>query len=158
MADSSAKDRFEPPNTSSGNDMPVNEMLRPEDLSDQLLEAIFEPTDLETRRDDDGDLVVTRGVSCYVMPTAENERIMLMTFVGMKEGVDRAEKLEFVNRVNNDMSVVRGHVNERESVVFDYHIPVRGGISGEAIVEATRFFLLVIAHAIDRCDQGDIVR
>jgi hypothetical protein len=138
--------------------MPVNEVLRPEDLSGETLDALYEPTDLETRRDHEGDLVVTRGVSCYVMPTAENERIMLMTFVGIKEDIERDDKLEFVNRVNNEISSVRGHVNERESVVFDYHIPIRGGISGEAIVEATRFFLLAIAHAIDRCDQDDIVR
>jgi hypothetical protein len=138
--------------------MPVNEVLRPEDLSEEMLEALFEPTDLETRRDHDGDLVVTRGVSCYLMPIAENERIMLMAFVGVKENTERADKLEFVNRVNNDISTVRGHVNDREAVVFDYHIPIRGGISGEAIVEATRFFLLAIAHAIDRCDHDDIVR
>ncbi|QDV41648.1 hypothetical protein Enr13x_14910 [Stieleria neptunia] len=138
--------------------MPINEVLRPSDLTAELLDAIFEPTDLEVRRDNDGDLVVTRGVSCYVMQTAENERLMLMTFVGVKENTDRSAKLEFVNRVNNDISTVRAHVNERESIVFDYHIPIRGGIGAEAIVEATRFFLLASAHAIDRCDQDDIVR
>lgn len=139
-------------------DMPINEVLRPEDIAEDTLEAIFEPTDLETHRDQDGDLVVTRGVSCYVMPSAQNERILLMAFVGIKESTDRREKLEFVNRVNNEIASVRGHVNQRESIVFDYHIPVRGGISSEAIVEATRFFLLAISHAIDHCDQDEIVR
>lgn len=138
--------------------MPINEVLRPEDIVEDTLEAIFDPTDLQTRRDQDGDLIVTRGVSCYVMPAAQNERILLMAFVGVKENVERRDKLEFVNRVNNEVASVRGHVNERESIVFDYHIPVRGGISSEAIVEATRFFLLAISHAIDHCDQDAIVR
>ena len=133
-------------------------VLMPEDLSLEPLQVLYEQAGLETSVDSDGDLVVSRGVTCYVIPTQQKERILLLTFVGMKDGVEPQQKLAFANHVNNEISTVRAHVNRKGAVVFDYHIPVEGGTTADAIVAATRFFLVAIAHAIDRCDEQDIVR
>jgi len=138
--------------------MQFPEVLLPKDIAIEPLQAIYDRAGLETRIDSDGDLVVTRGVTCYVMPSEQRGRIMLLTFVGIKQDTKRGQKLEFANRVNNEVVAVRAHVNRKENVVFDYHIPVDGGVTGEAILAATEFFLIAIAHAIDRCDDDEIVR
>ena len=58
----------------------------------------------------------------------------------------------------HQISAVRARVNQKETVLFDYYIPIEGGITGEAIVAATRFFLRATAHAATECDEADIVR
>jgi len=138
--------------------MTVPELFLPDDVRNETLRQLYDQAELETRIDGDGDLVVTRGVTCYAIPSPERARIMLLTFVGVKEGITRAEKLEFTNRVNNEIAAVRAHVNRKENVVFDSHIPIDGGVTGTAITAATKFFLIAIAHAIDLCDEDDIVR
>ncbi len=135
-----------------------SDLLMPADIALEPLRALYDRAGLQTSIDSDGDLVVTRGVTCYAIPTQHCERILLITFVGIKDDVGRDEKMEFANRVNNECSTVRAHVNRKEAVVFDFHIPVDGGTTGEAIVAATQFFLLASAHAIDQCDEANIVR
>lgn len=138
--------------------MSDSELLPSAALTTDRLRQLFDEAGLDTRVDDDGDLVVTRGVTCYVLPAEHGEQIMLLTYAGIKDSADRSQKLEFCNRVNNEISRVRAHVNRKEKVVMDYHIPVEGGVTAAAVVAATEFFLLAIAHAIDRCDLAEIVR
>lgn len=138
--------------------MPAAEVLLPEDISLEPLQALYDSAGLETQIDSDGDLVVTSGVTCYAIPTQHRDRIMLLAFLGTKDDANRDQKLEFANRVNNQLSTVRARVNQKERVVFDYHIPVEGGITGDAIVAATQFFLQATAHAVGQCDEANIVR
>lgn len=138
--------------------MQSSDVLTPTDIAIEPLQALYDRAGLQTSIDADGDLVVARGVTCYAIPTQNCERILLITYIGMKSDVDRLEKLEFTNRVNNECSTVRAHVNRKDAVVFDFHIPIDGGVTGQAIVAATQFFLLATAHAIDQCDEDNIVR
>ena len=138
--------------------MPAAEVLMPEDISLEPLQALYDSAGLQTQIDSDGDLVVTSGVTCYAIPTQHRDRIMLLAFLGTKDDVGRVQKLEFANRVNNQLSTVRARVSQKDRVVFDYHIPIEGGITGEAIVAATQFFLQATAHAVGQCDEANIVR
>jgi hypothetical protein len=138
--------------------MRVAEVLTSEDVTLEALQALYESAGLETRVDSDGDLAVTSGVTCYAIPTQRQDGILLLAFLGTRHDVGRDQKIEFSNRVNNQISTVRARVNRKGRVVFDYHIPVEGGITGEAIVNATRFFLQATAHAVDQCDEAGIVR
>lgn len=138
--------------------MKSTEILFPDDISNDVLQPLYDEAGLQTRIDGDGDLVVTRGVTCYAIVTEDKARILLLTFVGTKENVTRTQKLEFTNRVCNKIASVRAHVNNKENVVFDSHVPLDGGVTGAMIVAATKFFLIAIAHAIDLCDEEDIVR
>jgi hypothetical protein len=138
--------------------MQAAKTLLPDDLGPELLQELYDDAGLQTHVDSDGDLIVTSGVSCYAIPTRQRDRVLLLAFLGTKEGVGRELKIEFANRVNNDLAAVRARVNQSDRVVFDYHIPVEGGITGEAIVAATTFFLQATAYAANHCDEADIVR
>ena len=138
--------------------MPATEVLLPEDISPASLQALYNDAGLQTEIDSDGDLVVSKGVTCYAIPTQHRDHIILLAFLGTKDDADRDQKLAFANLVNNQLATVRARVNQKQRVVFDYHIPVEGGITGDAIVAATRFFLQATAHAVSQCDEAGIVR
>ena len=138
--------------------MPLSDIVHPEDLDQPTLRSFYDDAELKTSIDSDGDLLVSRGVTCYAIPTKDKCRLLLLAFVGAREGAERNEKLEFANRVNNETSTIRARVNPKESIVFDYHVPIEGGVSGKAIVAATEFFLLAAAHAVDQCDETGVVR
>lgn len=138
--------------------MPAAEIYLPEHIDVDLLQGLYDAAGLNTRIDSDGDLAVSDGVTCYAIPTRQCDRILLLAFVGTKGEIGHAPKIEFANRVNNQIATVRARVNQQERVMFDYYIPVEGGITGRAIVSATQFFLQATAHAVSQCDEEDIVR
>lgn len=138
--------------------MPAAETLLPEDIAVEPLQAIYDEAGLQTEVDAEGDLIVSRGIPCYVIPTQRHDRILLLAFVGTQDEADRASKFEFANRVNNQISTVRARVNEKDRVIFDYYIPVEGGITAQAVLLATQLFLQATAHAIRECDEDKILR
>lgn len=138
--------------------MPPTELLMPDDLEVARLQSLYDDAGLETMLDSEGDLAVTSGVTCYAIPSQQKDRIQLLAFVGVKDEVEYGDKMEFANRVNNQVSTVRARVNRKGTVLFDSHIPVEGGITGSAIVQATQFFLQATAYAANQCDDDGIVR
>ena len=138
--------------------MPAADVLLPEDLALEPLQSLYDSGGLQTQVDSGGDLIVTSGVSCYAIPTRQCDRILLLAFLGTKDNVGRDLKMEFANRVNNELSTIRARVNENDRVIFDFYIPVEGGITGEAILAATKFFLQATTYAANHCDDAQIVR
>ena len=114
-----------------------NELVTPENLSQELL----------TSFDDDGDLRVTDGgVRCFVMP--KDGRIRLLSLFGSKAGECTSELLEFANRVNDEYIMVRVSIGSNGAIMFDYDILVKGGVTKQAIVLATKRFLSIPVPAI----------
>lgn len=132
-------------------------MLGPVDITSERLQELYTAAGMQAQIDEDGDLCVSDGATCYVLPTSAGDRIQLMAVVGTREAASREACLELANRVNNEISTVRARVTPRGSLVFDYHIPIDGGTSERAVVLATRFFLTAALEAIRRCDQDDVV-
>ncbi len=124
-----------------------NEIITPENLSKELLKSIFEAAFMETSIDAEGDLQVRDGIGCYVF--AREDRIRLMTLFRTKDGANRQELLEFANRVNDQYIIVRVTVAGKGTTIsFDYDIPVKGGITKQAVVLATKRFLSIPINAI----------
>ncbi len=131
--------------------------LTPADLSVARLKAIFDAAFMATEVDSDGDLRVEEVLGCYVMPTKSGERISLNTRFRARDGSTRQERLEFVNRFNDEIAVVRACVNQSGNFTFDYYVPVDGGISPRTLVLATKFFLRALASGIRSCDTDNVV-
>ncbi|MCR9119405.1 MAG: YbjN domain-containing protein [bacterium] len=124
-----------------------------------VLRDAFETAGLRTEIDPQGDLLVEHEeVKCVVLPTESGNRIQLVAFFGSKPGRPRSSQLEFCNRVNEDFTVVRACISENdEGLIFDYFIPVAGGVTTDCIVLAAKFFLSATYAAIEQHDTEDVV-
>lgn len=133
------------------------ELVMPDDITVDLLKALFDSAYMTTKIDSDGDLYVKDDIGCYVLPTKSKERIQLMSLFSAEPGSSDGAKLAFANRVNDLITTVRVSVNKKGGFTFDYYIPIEGGITRKAIVLATKFFLGAIAAGIKKCDTDDVV-
>ncbi len=123
------------------------DLITPENLSKEMLKAIFDDAMLETSFDADGDLRVREDISCFVLP--KNDRIRLLSVFGFKPHVSLQKRLEFVNRINSEYIIIRATVGSRnDTLFFDYDISIKGGITKKALVLATRRFLSIPRPAI----------
>lgn len=123
------------------------DLITPENVSKEMLKAIFDDALIETSFDSDGDLRVREDISCFVLP--KNDRIRLLSVFGFKPNVSMQKRLEFVNRINSEYIIIRATVGSRnDTLFFDYDISIKGGITKKALVLATRRFLSIPRPAI----------
>lgn len=123
------------------------DLITPENVSKEMLKAIFDNAMLETSFDSDGDLRVREDISCFVLP--KTDRIRLLSVFGFKPNVSLQKRLEFVNRINSEYIIIRATVGSRnDTLFFDYDISIKGGITKKALVLATRRFLSIPRPAI----------
>ena len=132
------------------------DLITPENLSKDLLQELFQQAYLDVSRDEDGDLVVRDEYRCFVFPDADKRYIHFMSlFRGGAEATLEA-KLAYVNRVNDEVVIVRACVTDAGGICFDYYVPVHGGITRAAVALMLRRFFATVRTALAR-DEGDVV-
>ena len=135
----------------------ADEMIQPETLSKSALQELFEAAYLNVTIDDDGDLIVKERYRSLVLPDQEGRWIQVVSLFGANPAASLADKLAFVNRVNDELVLIRGYVTERGGFAFDAFIPVEGGIPKRSVVLAVRQFHHVL-EAVGTKDDGDVMQ
>jgi hypothetical protein len=133
-----------------------DELIHPEEVNSTLLKQLFDDAYMETSIDSDGDVRIKDKYSCYLRSDAEGKMLTVYAIFGFSESAEPAGKLEFVNRVNDQVKVVRASVMSDGRFLFDYYIPVDGGITKRAVVVIVRRFLSCIESAMAQ-DTANVV-
>lgn len=132
------------------------ELLAGDEMTVEALKKIFDDAYMETSIDSDGDLVVKDGYRCFMRPDQDGRLLAACSVFGAKEGASQQAKLEFVNRVNDQVKLIRASVMDDGRYFFDYYIPIEGGITKKCAVLAVRRFLSCLRSAMEQ-DTDDIV-
>lgn len=125
-----------------------NDLITPENLSNELLHSIFDAAFMETSWDSEGGLRVTDNISCFVFPSKDGDRITLISMFRFKEDATQSERLICVNNINKQYAMIRATSSENDNLHIVYDIWVKGGITKKAVVLATKFFLSIPIDAI----------
>ena len=82
--------------------------------------------------------------------------ISIYAIFGASEGAAPADKLAYINRVNDQVKLIRASVSSNGKFFFDYYLTVEGGISKRTIVMSVRRFFSCLGSAL-REDTGNVV-
>jgi len=127
----------------------TEELITPDNLSKEQLKSILDAAFMDTSYDDGGDLKVKDGINCFVFPDENRrDRVRLMSLFGFKPEAPEFLRLEAVNRINNEFIIARATVAGNNSLVFDWDIPISGGITKKAFVLAVKRFCSIPRSAI----------
>src|SRR5262245_38379866 len=136
----------------------TQELITPENLSKESLQAIFAAALMETSIDTAGELQVRETLQCLVLPSDSKDRIRLLALFGFEPQVSQQQRLEFVNQVNSEFILIRATVGAKnDTLFFDHDILVQGGITKQALILATKRFLSIPWDAIHEFGQ-DLVK
>jgi hypothetical protein len=133
-----------------------DELLLPEEANSATLKQLFDNAYMENSVDSDGDVRIKDRYSCFLRPDPDGRLIALCAIFGANAGAQLGAKLEFVNRVNDQVKLIRASVMSDGRYFFDYYLPVDGGITKKAVVLATRRFLSTIEAAMQQ-DTANVV-
>ena len=134
----------------------MDQLVTPDNLSRELLAEVFEAAYLDVSYDSDGDLVVRDGFRIFVLPAKHKRWIKLWALFRSKEGAGHLAKLQFANRVNDELVIVRAAVNGSGGFSFEHYIHVDGGISRKNIVMATKMFMSCVSSVGEK-DDADVI-
>ncbi len=133
-----------------------DEFIYPEAISSDVLKQLFEEAYMEVTVDTDGDLIVKDNYRCYLRPDADGRLISIYAIFGASPTAAQAEKLAYVNRVNDQVKMIRASVSANGKFFYDYYLSVEGGISKRSIVMAVRRFFSCLGSALHE-DNANVV-
>jgi hypothetical protein len=133
-----------------------DELIYPEGISGDALKAIFGEAFMDASLDTDGDLIVKDNYRCYLRPDPDGRLISIYAIFGAADNAAEADKLAYINRVNDQVKLIRASVSSNGKFFYDYYLSVEGGISKRAIVMAVRRFFSCLGSAL-REDTENVV-
>jgi hypothetical protein len=132
------------------------ELITLENVSKDMLKAIFDAALMDTTLDSDGDILIKDRCRVYVLPDVERRRIRLLAQFGFVPSASEHAKLDCANRINSDYIIVRASVHG-DKLRFSYDVSLDGGITKKAMALLVKRFCSIPQEAV--ADYGkDIVQ
>jgi len=116
-------------------------VLIPEsEFNNQKLLEVYRAAYLTAEMDDEGRVDVdVDGMKLLTDVDTGRGLFLVMRFNGVKDGGPRGELLEYCNAVNAKLNMIRCWLTtSSEFVVFDHATDIKGGITGEEIIDVSR--------------------
>lgn len=124
------------------------DLIEKSNLTAERLHEIFRAAYMKPEIDSE-DALTIRGRTRikYVIQIRERQGLIALFCVfGFKGSVEKAEKLEAVNKLNDGKVMARFSVNRRESLFIDYNMLIEEGVTPLQILNCfTRFDNVVIS-------------
>ena len=136
----------------------ATELVTPDNVSVEMLRDLYEAAYMDVTLDEEHGMIrIREELAARAHLSESKERIQLLAVYGVKEEAQRIERLELVNRINENYVLIRAGIDDDGDLWFDYCILVKGGLTKKAIVQATRAFLMLVPKAVNECDEDGIV-
>lgn len=134
------------------------DLITPDNVTIEMILEIFEAAYMEASLDEEKKQIRLREeVLARVFLSESKERLQLVAYYGVKEDAQRIDRLELVNRINENYVLIRAGIDEDGDLWFDYCVLLKGGVTRKAIVQASRVFLMLVPRAVNECDDDGIV-
>ena len=135
-----------------------NELVTPETVTLEAVRDLYEAALMDVTLDaESGFVVIDDEIVARAKLSDTKERLQLIAFYKVREDSERIDRLELVNRINDQYVLVRAAVGEEDDLWIDYGIVLKGGTTQKQIAHATRMFLKVAEMAVKDCDEEGIV-
>lgn len=133
-----------------------DDFIYPEGIAADVLKKLFEDAYMDVEVDSDGDLIVKDNYRCYLRPDPDGRLISIYAIFGANQAAASPDKLAYINKVNDQVKLIRASVSANGKFFFDYYLSVEGGVSKRAIVLAVRRFFSCLGSAL-REDTDNVV-
>jgi hypothetical protein len=134
------------------------ELITPESATIEQIRDIYESALLDVTLDaENGFVVIDDEIVARAKLSDSKERLQLIAFYKVREDADRIDRLELVNRINDQFVLIRAAIGDEDELWIDYGVVLKGGATKKQIAHATRMFLKVAEMAVKDCDDEGIV-
>lgn len=135
-----------------------SELVSPENATLEGVRDIYNSALMDVELDEEnGFVVIDDEIVARAKLSDSKERLQLIACYKVREDAARIDRLELVNRINDQYVIVRAAMSDDDELWVDYAIVLKGGTTPKHIAHATRMFLKVAEMAVKDCDEDGIV-
>ncbi|MGM0576638.1 MAG: YbjN domain-containing protein [Myxococcota bacterium] len=131
--------------------------ITPQDVSTDLLAALYEDAGMETERDPDGDLLVCGHLRFLALPQPAGGYVHLLAFARPSGRFDAEHLAGFVNAWNDRYAMVRAALGRKGELVFDHCLWIEGGTTAANVLAATRAFEHILVQGLGEASSAGVV-
>jgi hypothetical protein len=132
------------------------ELVYPAHVNRDWLFQLYNDAYFDVELDSDGDVCLRQGFRVWVFPIREGEQIRFMSQFRANPDRDLADRILYVNRINDELHIVRSYVDRSGDIGFDGYLVVSGGVTRRNIIFATRTFIDHVRAALAK-DETDVI-
>lgn len=130
-------------------------LLTTENTTIGVLAELLEAALFELRTDDDGGSITVEDTYRIVVER-HGDFVKLTALFLAEPGSTEQERLAFVNRVNDGLVTIRASVHAERTIVFDWFLPLRGGLPRKTVAHAIRTMLALLG-SVGRHDDDHVL-
>ncbi|MGL6073744.1 MAG: YbjN domain-containing protein [Fimbriiglobus sp.] len=135
-----------------------NEIITPDNVTIEEIAKLYDAAYMDATLDEEHGIIrIREELMARVHLSESKERLQIIAFYGLKEDAQRIDRLELVNRINENYVLIRAGIDDDGDLWFDYCVLLKGGVTKKAIVQATRVFLMLVPKAVNEYDEDGIV-
>ncbi len=132
--------------------------IREGQVSIEAIKAVMEQAAFDVEIDSDGDLkIADGGLIAFFRVDTERKLITLFAIYRLKASAPEVERLRLINRLNDQVILVRFSAPDETTLWCDYQFSYDGGITPYALINTFRNFARVTRQAVAQHDTEDIV-
>ncbi|QXD14111.1 YbjN domain-containing protein [Rhodocaloribacter litoris] len=133
----------------------AEDLITSDNLSVDTLRATFEAAYMDVSLSESGHLRIRDACIVLVIPDMERRnRIRLMSVFGFKDGTSPIDRLQCVNRINDEYIMVCASTTNDGLLLFRYDLMLDGGLPRKALVLAVKRFASIPHGAIQEHGAG----
>ena len=125
-----------------------NDLITPENVSNELLRDLFESAYADFTVDEDGDIYLHEQVDVYLSISNNKYYIQAWSSYLFKEDAAESDKLAAVNNINANYAIVKSWVSNNVRIVFVHDFFIAGGITKKSLVLGIKRFASIPRDAV----------
>ncbi len=134
------------------------DLIDEDDVNVQKIKELFDAAFIKCEIDKDGDLlVVDEGMKIFLRIDKKRNLITFFSAWGLKSSVSELKKLQLVNKLNDDLIIVRFAMKTPMTLWCDYQFLYDGGVTPFTIVNNYKVYVRVTKGAVASQDPDDII-
>lgn len=136
-----------------------DELLLEDEIDNAVLLSILRQAYLKVESTQGGRLRLTTdaGFKVYLNAHMDRSLITLAAWFALKAEKPMAEKLDFVNRANNQLILFRFAVADETTLYIEYQVSTDGGVTKASLVRLLRRMSNVIGQGLGPLDTGKVL-
>ena len=129
------------------------------EMSNSTVSKVFSDNDWESSASGEGLKVKTPEGRVFLVEWDTDKNLLAyVAYYNFNAGVTNKQKMELVNRINDEVVFCKAMVDKDGDLRFEYYLHYETGISDRQILDSAKFFIMTTRFAVDKKDPDNLLK
>ena len=129
------------------------------EINASTIKAVFSDNDWNSSDSGDNIKVTTPEGRVFIVEFDTDKNLFdYVAYYNFNAGVTNKQKMELVNRINDEVVFCKAMVDKDGDLRFEYYLRYETGVSDRQILDSAKFFIMTSRFAVDKKDPDNLLK